>query len=176
MHHIRLTPYDESKGAKCRRLTVAGQQFREGEWYDMEPEHSELLRPLKQKTGCPYFQIVENEEEWREIVREELAAAMAGPEAAAMARFFSQAAPSSGPRPKASGEVLPSAFDGIKAAPVAPGSIGEAAAEEISTAAPNRNTAIPKPWIPQEEVQEIAWFGNVASDEKVATSSSLVLD
>jgi hypothetical protein len=136
MHHIRLTPYDESKGALCRRLTVAGQQFREGEWYDMEPQHSELLRPLKQQTGCPYFQIVETEDEWREIVRQELAAAMAGPEAAAMARFFSQAAPKSGPRPKAAGEVLPSAFDGIKAAPVEPGAIGETVGRQISHTTP----------------------------------------
>lgn len=132
LHHVRLTPYDESKGALCRRLTVAGQQFREGEWYDMEPHHSAQLEPLLQQTGCPYFQIVTTEEEWREIVRSELAAAMAGPEAAAMAKFFSQTAPKTGPRPKSAGEVIPSMFDGLKVSPVERGSIGSSVAREIS--------------------------------------------
>jgi hypothetical protein len=136
LYHIRLMPYDEGAGALCRRLTVGGQQFREGEWYDMLPEHAEQLRPLKQRSGCPFFHIVETEEAWREIVREELAAAMAGPEAAAMARYFSQASPQSGPPPKAAGEQIPSAFDGIKAAPVDRSAIGAVAGESISKETP----------------------------------------
>jgi hypothetical protein len=62
---------------------------------------------------------------------------MAGPEAAAMAKFFSQQ-PQSLPSPKAPGEVIPSEFEGLTATAVGDTVIGAAVAEDLKspTAAP----------------------------------------
>ncbi len=139
MYHVRLTPYDRHSGALCQRLSLGGQLFEARKWYTLHPEQGEKLRPLKQKTGAPHFQIIESDKEWRELVRQELAADMAGPEAAAMARFFSQQ-PQSLPSPKNPGEVVPSEFEGLTATVVGDdAAIGAATAELKSS-----TTTIPK--------------------------------
>jgi len=73
--YTRLMP--ESEGGKCKRLTISGQTFMAGRWYRMNDRSLQMVRPLMQARGIPYFQVL-TEKEWRETTRKELAAAMAG--------------------------------------------------------------------------------------------------
>lgn len=130
-YYVRLTPYDKKAGALCRRLTAGGMLFREGNWYEMNPAQAEKLRPLMQPTRAPYFEIVTGEAQWREIVRRELAAAMGGPQAAALAELFTQT-PEKSPTPKRAGEVINSEFDGLRAAEVTPKAAAKAATKDLS--------------------------------------------
>jgi hypothetical protein len=114
MAHIRLTPYNENIGALARRFSVGGQLFIENQWYEVSDESAELLKELVQGTGCPYFQIIYDKAEWTNLMRRELAAAVAGPGAAALAELFA-AQPQVITPPKKPGEMSPSKFDGLEA-------------------------------------------------------------
>jgi hypothetical protein len=92
-HFVRLTPYNKQEGALCRRYTLGGRTFLENKWYRLDPNWSKLIKPLKQGSGCPFFEIIEGEAEWRDVVRKELAIKMAGPEAAQIAQLLANEAP-----------------------------------------------------------------------------------
>lgn len=132
IHYVRLTPYDEKRGARCQRLTVGGMLFVAGNWYELDPAAADQLADLEQRPGTPYFQIVKSEDDWKEIVRRELAAAMGGPQAAALAALFSKPEPDRSPAPRKAGELVKSRFDGLKAKEVSPRAAAEKAASDLA--------------------------------------------
>lgn len=72
---VRVTPFDKGKGARAKRVVVGSKLFVSGKWYEMPRVAAEKLRPLRQSTGVPYFDVM-SEEEFRETARREVAAAM----------------------------------------------------------------------------------------------------
>lgn len=150
-HRIRLVPYSKAKGALARRFCVGGQLFIAGRWYVVSAQHATALDELKQGTGCPYFEHVVGDQAWKNIVRKELAEAVGGPGAAALAEL-AMAAPVPGAPPKAVGEVRTSRFDGLRAAEVDDGATMRAAMEDVVARPPVLVPTPPAAPVPDEPV------------------------
>lgn len=133
-NYIRVTPFDKNTGAMARRVTVGGMLFEEERWYELDPRKAAMLRPLKQDSGAPLFQIIETEEEWREITRRELAMAMVGPTGAALADLFRPQKQAPSPLPKEEGKTIPSSFGKLSAKEVEPAAVTRAAAADLVAA------------------------------------------
>lgn len=112
MSHIRLMPFNKARGAFAKRFCVGGHLFVADRWYEVDDATADALGELTQGTGCPYFQVIHNEAEWQDIMRRELAAAVAGPGGAALAELFAHDMPKA-TTPKSPGEVRKSKFEGI---------------------------------------------------------------
>lgn len=131
-HYVRLAPYSQKRGALAQRVCIGGQIFEAGKWYELPSSATAALRDLVQGTGAPYFEIVETEATWREIARKELAAKMGGPEAAALAEMFASPSPTKSAPPKKEGEVIPSAFSGLKAKEIDRGETARKVAADLA--------------------------------------------
>lgn len=146
IHYVRITPYDEKKGALCQRLTVGGMLFVAGNWYELEAAAAARLGDLEQNSGAPYFEIVKDEDDWKEIVRRELAAAMGGPQAAALASLFTSPKPEKSPTPRKAGEVIKSSFDGLRGKEIEPkAAVKKAAADLAPTPVSSELDTSPEP-------------------------------
>lgn len=135
MHRIRLVPFNKAKGALARRFCVGGQLFVEGRWYVVSAQAAAMLEPLTQSTGCPYFQCVVGDAAWTSIVRRELAEAVGGPGAAALAEL-AMAPPAPSVPPKAEGETRKSRFQGLRAAEIDDATTAQAALRDVVSPAP----------------------------------------
>lgn len=118
--YIRLVPYNPNIGALCQHYCASGQHFEGGTWYRLPKKMADLLAEERQGTGCPYFEVIDSKEEWERKAKVELAAAMAGPGAADMAKLLVSEKQPTAKSPSELGEVLPSKFDGLTASEVSP--------------------------------------------------------